>query len=129
MFVTFAAAILSTRFYWFFPVSALTMTWVIITGHNYFHRKDNFRMNYFNLGFMNYREWRVSHALSHHLYTNSLVDIEVSGLEPMFCWLPNPITKNFINKYVSWIYGPFLYSLIYDVDFMRRLIFKMCLKL
>lgn len=120
MFITFAAAILSTRFYWFFAIAAVTMTWVIITGHNYFHRKDNFRMTYFNLGFMSYREWRVSHALSHHLYTNSLVDMEVMWLEPMFVWLPNPNTKGFINQYISWIYGPIIYSLFFIVEFFKK---------
>lgn len=122
MVATFATACLSFLVPALTFVSALFMTWVIIAGHNYFHRRDNFRMRYFNLTFMNYREWRVSHALSHHLFTNSLVDMEVMWLEPLLCWLPNPLSKGLLNRYVSWAYGPFVYALFFVVDFLKRLI-------
>lgn len=79
-------------------------------------------MYYFNLSFMSYREWRVSHALSHHLFTNSLVDMEMMLLEPFFCWLPNPTAKGFINRYISWAYGPLVYSLFFVMDIMKRFV-------
>lgn len=98
------------------------MMWVVIAAHNYFHRRDNFRMRYFNISFMNYRDWRVSHALSHHLYTNSLVDMELLWLEPLFRWIPDPAGKTFINRYISWVYGPLVYALFFIVDFVKRII-------
>lgn len=33
-------------------------------------------------------EWRVSHILSHHLYPNTLLDIEISLHEPLLQFLP-----------------------------------------
>lgn len=119
---TFVVSILSMNFPWLAIVAALFMTWVVIAAHNYFHRRDNFRMRYFNISFMNYRDWRVSHALSHHLYTNSLVDMELVWLEPLFRWIPDPAGKSCINRYVSWVYGPFVYALFFIVEFVKRAI-------
>ena len=36
----------------------------------------------FDLGVLSSYEWRVTHALSHHLYTNTIIDFELSALEP-----------------------------------------------
>lgn len=107
---------------WLAIVAAIFMMWVVIAAHNYFHRRDNFRMRYFNISFMNYRDWRVSHALSHHLYTNSLVDMELLWLEPLFCWVPDAAGKNVINRYGSWVYGPLVYAMFFIVDFLKRII-------
>lgn len=123
---TFAVAILSTRFFrWPLTLLAgLLLTWVIIAGHNYFHRRDNFRMAYFNLGFMSFREWRVSHALSHHLFPNSLIDMEMYFLDPLICWIPSEKAKGFITRYVSWVYGPVLWIILFNVETLKRLIRK-----
>ena len=32
---------------------------------------------YFDLSCLSHQEWRASHAISHHLHTNSLTDVEV----------------------------------------------------
>lgn len=121
---TFATAILSTRFYTvpFTILAGLLLTWVVIAGHNYFHRRDNFRMAYFNMSFMSYREWRVSHALSHHLFPNSLIDMEMYFLDPLICWLPSEKAKGFIKRYGSWLYGPLLWCILFNVETLRRLI-------
>lgn len=65
-------------------VCALFYTWCGVCGHNYFNRRDNFRMKYFNLLMMSYRDWRASHALSHHMFPNSLLDVELVLWEPLF---------------------------------------------
>lgn len=75
----------------------------------------------FNLSFLSYREWRVSHAMSHHLYTNSFHDLEISMFEPFFVWLPQPNMKNFIQRYLSWFYGPLIYCILYIMEFVRRI--------
>lgn len=98
----------------------LFLTWTGICGHNYLHQRDNYRMKYMNLIFMSYRDWRVSHALSHHMYPNSLLDIELSILEPFFVWVPSDAAKNIIQRYVSYIYSPFVYSIFYLHEFGKK---------
>jgi Fatty acid desaturase len=56
------------------------------TSHNFLHQKDNWRMYLFNLSGLNYREWRVSHVLSHHMYSNTLHDYELYQFEPFIQW-------------------------------------------
>lgn len=82
----------------------------LVIAHNYFHRKDNWRMFWFNLTLLNYTEWRISHALSHHLYTNSYYDMEISMFEPHLQWLPRP--KTLKQKFFSCILSPVVWSLI-----------------
>ncbi|GBP19624.1 Cytochrome b5-related protein [Eumeta japonica] len=64
-------------------LSALT-----VGAHNYFHRRDNWRMHLFCFSGMCYSDWRISHALSHHLHTNTLQDIELTYLEPFLSFMP-----------------------------------------
>lgn len=42
-----------------------------VTSHNFFHQKDTFRRYYWDLSMFNSADWQVSHALSHHLHTNT----------------------------------------------------------
>ena len=51
-------------------------------AHNFFHQADSWRMYYWDLSVLSSRDWRISHMLSHHLHTNTLKDLEVSGIEP-----------------------------------------------
>ncbi|GBP72167.1 Cytochrome b5-related protein [Eumeta japonica] len=77
-------------------IASLTLAWVVVASHNYIHRKSNWRMYLFNLSLWSYRDFRVSHALSHHLYTNTLIDIEISAFEPLIAW--NPREKTLLPK-------------------------------
>lgn len=77
-------------------------------------------MMIFNLSFMSYREWRISHAMSHHLYTNSFHDLEISMFEPLFVWLPHPDMKGWIQRYASWFYAPIIYVALYFSEFVKR---------
>ncbi|XP_055706560.1 cytochrome b5-related protein-like isoform X2 [Phlebotomus papatasi] len=117
-----AVAALVTRSYLVGSFAGIILTFSVISAHNYFHRRNNWRMYIFNLSFMNFKEWRISHALSHHLYTNSLHDLEISVAEPFLCWIPNPKVKNTIQRYVSWIYGPVIYALLYFSEFVKKLV-------
>ncbi|XP_058803278.1 cytochrome b5-related protein-like [Phymastichus coffea] len=69
-------------------ISGLFLTWTAVAGHNFFHMRDNFRMWYFDLSLMSSKEWRVSHGLSHHLYANTLWDMEIYVIEPFIEFLP-----------------------------------------
>lgn len=77
-------------------------------AHNFFHQKDNFRMYYFDLCLMSSRGWRVSHALSHHLYTNTIQDMEISTLEPFLNYLPSK--KPLLFRHLAWFYSPVFYT-------------------
>lgn len=103
-------------------LGGLFLTWTGVCGHNYIHQRDNFRMKYMNLIFMSYRDWRVSHCLSHHLYPNSLLDIELSMMEPFFVWVPSDTAKNILQRYVSYIYSPFIYCIFYLHAFGSKLV-------
>lgn len=104
-------------------LSGLLSCYTTISAHNFFHRRDNFRMFYFNLAFFNYKEWRISHAMSHHLFTNSLHDLELTLFEPILCWIPSP-TKNSTQRYLSWIYSPIIYSLVNLDQLVKRTVFS-----
>lgn len=120
--LTLATAILCQRYQsWTIAlICSLFYTWCGICGHNYFHRRDNYRMQYFNLLFMNFRDWRVSHVLAHHLYPNTLLDMEMSFLYPFLVWVPSKDEKNWIQRYASFVYSPFLYSLLYPLKFTKK---------
>ena len=98
----------------------LFYTWCGISGHNYLHQRDNYRMYYINILFMNYRNWRIGHALSHHLFPNSLLDFELTEMQPIFVHIPSKDVKNFIQRYLSYIYCPFYYCIHYLRVFFGR---------
>lgn len=104
-------------------LASLFVSWTIIAAHNYFHRRDNFRMYYFNIMLLSYREWRIQHALSHHLYPNSLLDLEVTLFEPFLCWATGD-AKSVVQRYGSWLYSPFIYMTLFFVQLVTRVIFS-----
>lgn len=120
--MTFITSALTARFdnTYLMVLASLCMCYTIISAHNFFHRRDNFRMLYFNLSFFNYKEWRITHAMSHHLYPNSLHDMEVSFFEPFLCWIPNPNTKGFVQRYLSWIYSPIIYAALFLDQLVKK---------
>ncbi|XP_053673890.1 cytochrome b5-related protein-like [Anopheles nili] len=102
-------------------VCAICVSATIIAAHNFLHQRDNWRMFVFNIAFLSYREWRVSHVISHHLYPNSVLDMEISAIEPYLCYLPWPELKNSFQRYGSWLYGPFIYGAMFLGEFVKRL--------
>uniref|UniRef100_A0A336MXL3 CSON002711 protein n=1 Tax=Culicoides sonorensis TaxID=179676 RepID=A0A336MXL3_CULSO len=101
--------------------AGLFLTWTVISAHNFFHQRDNWRMKVWNLSLFSYREWRVSHALSHHIYTNTLHDLEVSYFEPFFNWIPSPNIKSRLGSFVSMIIAPIVYGTAFFWEFFKRL--------
>jgi len=41
-------------------------------AHNFFHQRDSFRRFYWDASMFNSNDWRISHMLSHHLFTNTM---------------------------------------------------------
>ncbi|XP_055301663.1 cytochrome b5-related protein-like [Sitodiplosis mosellana] len=124
--LTLVTAILAQRFQSISMaiLCSLFFTWTGVCAHNYLHQRDNYRMKYFNLIFMSYRDWRVSHALSHHLYPNSLLDVELSTHEPFMNWVPSPTAKNLFQRYASYIYSTPFYCLFYLIEFGKKLYYS-----
>jgi len=76
-----------------------------ICAHNWFHLSDHtagLRRFYFDLSLTSSRDWRISHGLSHHFYTNMHLDIEVSGFEPYGLHF-FPVPKGILKK--AWQHG------------------------
>lgn len=57
-------------------------------GHNFMHQRQTWRRHYFDFSGRSVAEMRVHHALSHHAYTNSIVDVELQRLEPRVSFMP-----------------------------------------
>ncbi|XP_055547319.1 cytochrome b5-related protein-like isoform X2 [Wyeomyia smithii] len=98
-------------------ILALTM----ICAHNFFHRKDNWRMLIFNLAFLSYREWRISHVISHHSYPNSIQDLELLFFEPFLCWFVHP-KKSLLQRFGSWFLEPIVYAVLLSDGLIKRIV-------
>lgn len=121
--LTYLLAIASAKYesYVVGAFAGLILTWTVISSHNFFHQKDNWRMKVWNLALFSYREWRISHALSHHIYTNTLHDLEISFFEPWFYWLPSSNIKSRSKSIISVIISPIVYSLLFFGEFIKRI--------
>ncbi|XP_067622954.1 cytochrome b5-related protein [Eurosta solidaginis] len=109
----------------FVPFAALSLSWLTIATHNYFHRKDNWRMYTFNLSLLNFCNWRISHALSHHVYTNSLHDLEMSLFEPFLCWWPNSSIHTKWHRLFSVAIQPIVYTVIFPFQLTLRIVISL----
>ncbi|KAH8413433.1 hypothetical protein KR009_011038 [Drosophila setifemur] len=103
-------------------LAGLALCWVATSTHNYFHQRDNWRMYLFNLSMLNYRDWRVSHALSHHVYANSLHDLEMSMFEPFLCWIPGRQYASKAQRWLSIAISPLVYVALLQIPIIVRLI-------
>ncbi|XP_034474537.1 cytochrome b5-related protein-like [Drosophila innubila] len=124
---TYAFALLSAKYDSLLALilAGLTLCWTVIVSHNYFHRRDNWQMYTFNLGMMNFCSWRISHALSHHIYPNSFLDLELSMFEPFLCWIPNPHIKSKALRYLSWITEPIVYAIAFFLQMGTRIFYSL----
>ncbi|EFA08577.1 cytochrome b5-related protein [Tribolium castaneum] len=108
------------RSFTFGMFSGIFLSLTAIAAHNFFHQRDNFRMYYFNFTLMEYSEWRISHALSHHLHTNTINDLEISSLEPFLEYLPGK--KHILVQLAQIFISPIVWCFIFLGSFIRSLI-------
>ncbi|XP_069167234.1 cytochrome b5-related protein isoform X2 [Procambarus clarkii] len=90
-------------------------------AHNFFHQRDNWRMYYFDLLLFSSYDWRISHGLSHHLFPNTIYDMEVSALEPIWEFFPKP-DKTFMQRYGFYVYE----LLVIPIGMFIEVIKRMC---
>ena len=111
----------------------------VIASHNFFHLRHNWRNYYWDLSIQSSLEQRVLHALSHHLYPNTLMvifqyfrnslhvcpqnifvqDAEISMFEPVFEFLPKK-EKNWLQRYGVIVYSHILYWFLSSSAFLLR---------
>lgn len=58
---------------WLQLLAGFILSITVIGSHNFFHIRDNWRKYYFDLSLLSHHEWRVSHAISHHLFPNTVL--------------------------------------------------------
>lgn len=103
--------------------AAIALMLLTNSAHNYLHQADNVRMYYFNLSGLSCSEWRISHAMSHHMYTNTLLDMETLMLEPLIVWLPaSAAVKSTLMRFAQWLYGPLVYVLFFALTVLGRVV-------
>ncbi|XP_056633075.1 cytochrome b5-related protein-like [Diorhabda carinulata] len=122
VFLLFLFAILATLDwnYWLGNLAGIILGMLTIATHNYTHMKDNFRMYYFQFSMLQVRDWRITHVLSHHLYTNTIIDLEISMLKPIVQYLPVP--KTLFQQVKSVLSMPFVYLTYFYGSIIRRII-------
>ncbi|XP_030041312.2 cytochrome b5-related protein [Manduca sexta] len=98
-------------------IASLSLAWMTVAAHNYIHKKTNWRMYLFNFSLWSYRDFRVSHALSHHLYPNTLMDLEISAFEPMILW--NPRKKPLYAKF-AFLLEQITFPFLFMINFTKR---------
>lgn len=69
-------------------LSGILMACLGNASHNNFHLKDNWRMYTIDFTGFSSHEWRISHVYSHHTFSNTLLDVEIWGFEPIVSFLP-----------------------------------------
>ncbi|KYN03197.1 Protein yellow [Cyphomyrmex costatus] len=100
-------------------LASLFLTWTTVAAHNYFHMRDNFRMYYFDLSMLSSKNWRITHAMSHHMYPNTIWDYEMYVVEPFLQWYPRK-DKSYLTGMISKIISPFVWMLLFVVEGIKR---------
>ncbi|XP_042223121.1 cytochrome b5-related protein-like [Homarus americanus] len=124
-FVALMIASVITQSYTKIIFAGIVLTLTGNCAHNFFHQRNNWRMYYFDLTLFSSYKWRISHGLSHHLYTNTIYDFEVSVLEPFWEFLPKP-KKSFLQRYGSCVYEYLILPLTAFLEFGKRLYLQYC---
>lgn len=93
-------------------LSGICLSWTMVCAHQFIHRKNNSRLLYLNYLLLSYKDIRISHVLSHHMFLNSTNDIERLMFEPLSTWIPTKKINEFIGNYLRWVYGPLIWSIL-----------------
>jgi hypothetical protein len=107
-------------------------------GHNFIHKKNSWRMYGCHAVLVNFKEFRVFHAMvsaccclfvvlvthfhstpqSHHLYPNSIYDLETSIYEPFFKYMP--VAKSPLRILMNYLFVPLVYMFGFHGAFAYR---------
>uniref|UniRef100_A0A0G4I2T4 Cytochrome b5 heme-binding domain-containing protein n=1 Tax=Chromera velia CCMP2878 TaxID=1169474 RepID=A0A0G4I2T4_9ALVE len=87
-------------------VGGFLLSCLATIAHNFFHQGDNWRMFCFDLLGASSFDFRISHVMSHHMYTNSSLDFEITMVEPSLHTLPampRPDWFRDVEQSVKWL--------------------------
>ncbi|KAG5668815.1 hypothetical protein PVAND_016738 [Polypedilum vanderplanki] len=101
-------------------ISGIFATFLVNAGHNFIHQRNSWRMYGCHAALINFREFRVLHAMSHHMYPNSVYDLETLIYEPFFKYLP--IAKTKMRIFLNYLSIPLIYILGFHGAFLYRVI-------
>jgi hypothetical protein len=63
--------------------------------------------------------FQISHCLSHHLFPNTIIDLEIIEMEPFAYFLPVP--KSYFHRTFAVIYTNILFPLATLIEFTKRM--------
>merc|ERR1712136_593799 len=89
-------------------------------AHNFFHQADSLHMWLFDISLMNSQRWRVTHAMSHHIYPNTFFDLELTQFEP-FVYFAVKKTSPFYPL-ISAVILPIFMAIVTYFDMIKRAI-------
>lgn len=75
---------------------------MIGVGHNYCHRNSRWRYALDLTGYPHHL-WRVTHCLSHHTYTNMMIDLEITAFMPFIYFLSCQPANNKLTPYYQFL--------------------------
>lgn len=100
-------------------IAGQCLGWSANFAHNFMHQADNWRMLTANLSFINHRDFRVFHAMSHHMFPNTYTDLEVSFQEPNLKWIPYP-DKTRCGTVIAVLLWPYIVGRMFIGAFVLR---------
>jgi len=103
-------------------LSGVFLGMVFSLSHNFVHQKPSWRMYVWDLSLLSSRDYRITHAFSHNLYTNTFYDGELAVWEPFAVFIP-ATKKNTIQKVMAPFYIPLMYALITVIQFVKNYFF------
>lgn len=120
--LVFTFSVISNSYWNYFLgiISGMLLGMLTTAAHNYMHRRDNFRMYYFQFSLMQVRQWRISHILSHHLHTNTINDLEITDWEPLFQYMA--VKKSLRLRYLVYFYLPLMRLMGFHMVFIKKMI-------
>jgi Fatty acid desaturase len=96
------------------------LAWCANFAHNFMHQKDNWRMFAANIPLINYKDYRVFHVMSHHMFPNSHTDLETTGFENSAQkWIPYS-NKSKLQAYWGALVSPVAYCFVFSWNALLR---------
>ena len=100
-------------------ISGTFASLVANVAHNFYHRRDNWQMWLFDITLMNSQQWRITHGNSHHMFPNTLMDLEITMFEPFIYWLPINKKSAVLHILFQWILLPLIFCITTLVDGLK----------
>ena len=95
-------------------ICSIILAFIALISHNYLHKRNNWYMYVMDLAMTSSYDWRISHAIIHHAYPNTKLDIEIYKFEPFIYFLPNKILIKSKTLTILYSFIIELFALLYE---------------